>query len=47
MAKRKIVWSHRAKIKLFEILEFYIKEIRVRLIPSNSIGLFIKRLNYS
>ena len=25
MAKRKIVWSHRAKIKLFEILEFYIK----------------------
>lgn len=25
MAKRKIVWSHRAKIKLFEILEFYNK----------------------
>lgn len=23
MAKRKIVWSHRAKIKLFNILEFY------------------------
>jgi toxin YoeB len=23
MAKRKIVWSHRAKIRLFEILEFY------------------------
>jgi plasmid stabilization system protein ParE len=23
MAKRKIIWSHRAKIKLAEILEFY------------------------
>ena len=23
MAKRKIVWSHRANIKLFEILDFY------------------------
>jgi len=23
MAKRKIIWSHRANIKLFEILEFY------------------------
>jgi len=25
MAKRKIVWSHRAKIKLYQILEFYIE----------------------
>ena len=25
MAKRKIVWSHRAKIRLYEILDFYIK----------------------
>ncbi len=25
MAKRKIIWSHRAKIKLTEILEFYYK----------------------
>ena len=23
MAKRKIIWSHKANIKLFEILEFY------------------------
>ena len=23
MAKRKIVWSHRANVKLFEILDFY------------------------
>lgn len=23
MGKRKIIWSHRAQIKLFEILEFY------------------------
>jgi plasmid stabilization system protein ParE len=23
MAKRKIVWSHKARIKLFEILDFY------------------------
>ena len=25
MAKRKIIWSHLAKIKLFQILEFYNK----------------------
>lgn len=25
MAKRKIVWSHKAKIKRYKILEFYIK----------------------
>lgn len=25
MAKRKIIWSEKAKIKLYEILEFYIK----------------------
>ena len=24
MAKRKIIWSHRARIKLFEILNFYV-----------------------
>jgi len=26
MAKRKIVWSHKAKIKLFLILEFYVQQ---------------------
>ncbi|MGK6351618.1 type II toxin-antitoxin system RelE/ParE family toxin [Parapedobacter sp. DT-150] len=25
MAKKKIVWSHKARIKLFEIMEFYAK----------------------
>ncbi len=25
MASRKIIWSHRAKIKRYEILEFYIE----------------------
>ncbi len=25
MAKRKIIWSHRANIKLFEIFDFYAK----------------------
>ncbi|MCG8581914.1 MAG: type II toxin-antitoxin system RelE/ParE family toxin [Bacteroidales bacterium] len=25
MAKRKIIWSHKANIKLFEILDFYTK----------------------
>jgi len=25
MAKRKIIWSHRAKIKRYEILKFYIE----------------------
>ena len=28
MAKRKIIWSHRAKIKLSEILEFYFQRNR-------------------
>jgi Plasmid stabilisation system protein. len=30
MAKRKIIWSHRAEIKLFKILEFYAKRNKSR-----------------
>ncbi|MFO7969390.1 MAG: type II toxin-antitoxin system RelE/ParE family toxin [Candidatus Izemoplasmatales bacterium] len=28
MAKRKVVWSHKANIKLFEIMDFYAKRNR-------------------
>jgi plasmid stabilization system protein ParE len=30
MAKRKIIWSHRAEIKLFKILEFYAERNKSR-----------------
>lgn len=30
MAKRKIIWSHRAEIKLFKILEFYTERNKSR-----------------
>ena len=30
MAKRKIIWSHRAEIKLFEILKFYAERNKSR-----------------
>ena len=35
MAKRKIIWSHKAELRLFNILEFYAKETRVKLILQN------------
>ncbi len=41
MAKLKIIWSHRAEIKLFKILEFYSKRNKSR---SYSIKLY-QRLN--
>jgi len=37
MARRKIIWSHRAKIRRFEILEFYIDR--------NKSKTFSKKLN--
>ena len=32
MAKRSIEWSSNAKIELFEILDFYSKEMEIRII---------------
>ncbi len=37
MASRKIIWSHRAKIKRYEILEFYIER--------NKSSTYSKKLN--
>lgn len=34
MAKRKIVWSHRAKIKLYQILDFYAERNKSNTYPS-------------
>ena len=31
MAKRKIIWSHRAEIKLFKILEYYAERNKSRI----------------
>jgi len=39
MVKRKIIWSHRAKIKLYKILEFYIERNKSK---SYSIKLYNK-----
>lgn len=35
MAKRKVVWSHRARIKLFMILEFYTARNRSKTYSKN------------
>ncbi|MFC1732559.1 type II toxin-antitoxin system RelE/ParE family toxin [candidate division KSB1 bacterium] len=37
MAKRKVIWSHRAQIKRYEILEFYLKR--------NKSNIYSKKLN--
>ena len=37
MAKRKIIWSHRAKIKRYEILKFYLEK--------NKSNTFSRKLN--
>lgn len=34
MAKRKVVWSNRARIKLFEILEFYTERNKSKTYPA-------------
>jgi len=33
MAKRKIVWSHKAQIKLFQILDFYTERNKSNIFP--------------
>ncbi len=30
MAKRKVIWSHKAEIKLFKILEFYAERNKIK-----------------
>jgi hypothetical protein len=45
MAKRKIIWSHRADIKLYEILEFYAERNKSTTYSTNLYKRFIKELN--
>ena len=45
MAKRKIIWSHRAQIKLFEILEFYADRNKSRIYSAQLYKSFTKALN--
>ena len=45
MAKRKIVWSHRAQKKLFEILEFYADRNKSRIYSAQLYKKFIKALS--
>ena len=45
MAKRKIVWSHRAKIKLFEILDFFAERNGNTLYSKKLFSIFSKELN--
>jgi plasmid stabilization system protein ParE len=50
MAKRKIVWSNRAKIRLYAILDFYIKRnkskvysIKLQKLISKEVNLLLKQ----
>jgi toxin YoeB len=45
MAKRKIVWSYKARIILLEILDFTTKGIKTRPIPGIYTGNFKKNIN--
>ena len=45
MAKRKIVWSHKAQIKLFEILDFYSVRNKSKLYSKKLYKRFIKESN--
>ena len=44
MAKRKIIWSNRAKIKLFQILEFYIERNKSKAYSKKLYAKFKKEL---
>jgi plasmid stabilization system protein ParE len=44
MAKRKVVWSHRARIKLFEILQFYIDRNKSKRYSEKLYSRFTKEL---
>ena len=45
MVKRKIIWSHKAQIKLFEILEFYSSRNNCKLYSIKLYRRFTKALN--
>ena len=45
MAKRKIVWSNRAKIRLYAILDFYIKRNRSKVYSNKLQKLISKEVN--
>lgn len=45
MAKRKIIWSHRAKIKLFEILDFFAERNGNTFYSKKLFSRFSKELN--
>lgn len=42
MAKRKIVWSHKAQIKLFQILDFYTERNKSNIFPQKLYKKFIQ-----
>ena len=44
MVKRRIIWSHRAKIKLYKILEFYIERNKSKLYSIKLYNKFNKEL---
>jgi plasmid stabilization system protein ParE len=44
MAKRKIVWSHRSRIRLFEILDFYVDRNKSNLYSKKLYSRIIKEL---
>ena len=44
MAKRKIIWSHRAKIKLIEILDFYVERNKSKTYSEKLYGKFVEAL---
>lgn len=45
MAKRKIIWSHRANIKVFEILDFYSTRNKSKTYPAKLYKRFNKELS--
>ena len=47
MAKRKIIWSQSAKIKLYHILEFYAKRNKSKSYSAKLYAKFNKELKYS
>jgi hypothetical protein len=44
MAKRKIIWSHRARIRLFEILDFYVDRNKTNTYSKKLYSRIIKEL---
>jgi plasmid stabilization system protein ParE len=45
MVKRRIIWSHRARVKLYEILEFYVNRNRSKVYSAKLYRLFTKNID--